>query len=39
MIVKNENAGLPERFIQDQFIKLFSGKDGRWLELAATLVG
>jgi uncharacterized protein YwgA len=38
MIVKNENAGLPERFNQDQFIKLFSEKDGRWLELAATLV-
>lgn len=38
VIVNNMNIDLPKRFNQDQFINIFSGKDGRWLELAATLI-
>jgi uncharacterized protein YwgA len=38
VIINNGDIDLPEHFNQDRFIRMFSGKDARWLELAATLV-
>ena len=38
VIIGDGNIDLPEHFNQGRFINMFSGKNGRWLELATTLI-